>query len=137
MTTTTQTTTTYGYQAPSTKHLPIGVAILAVLIGIVGFIVLIAAILILVGATVGYLSGFAIAGAGLVGGLVVLVIAVVILAVAFGLWDQELWALVLAIIVVGFLWIEDIIAGRLVSLGGIILLLLLIYLVAVSGNFYS
>jgi hypothetical protein len=115
--------------------LPLGVALLAVLIGIVGFIFLVVSVLVLLFVSAGALSGFAIYGVGLIGGLVLLIISLIVLAVAYGLWNQELWALVLSIIVVGFLWLSDVLTGRLLSIGGLVLLVLLIYLVAVHRHF--
>jgi hypothetical protein len=119
----------------SAGSLPLGVAILAVLIGIVGFVFLLVGVLLIVYLSAGALSGFVVYGASLVGGLVLLILSLVMLAVAYGLWNQELWALVLSIIVVGFLWLSDVVAGRIFSLGAILLFLLLVYLVAVHRHF--
>jgi len=81
------------------------VAILAILIGIFGFFVFVVGLLLLLFGTAIALGGgtagvFGFGGA--IGGLIVLIIGLVILAVAVGLWNQELWALVLAIIVLLF-----------------------------------
>jgi hypothetical protein len=129
------------YYGPPEPSLPIGVAILAVLIGIVGFFVFI----------VGLLVVFAVGGAGLLahsaglsyivgfgGGLVLAIAGLIILGVAVGLWHQRLWALVLAILVVGFLLVEDFLTigvGTFFTIGGIILTILLIYLIAVHRHF--
>ena len=117
---------------------PLGVAILAVLIGIFAAFLLIAAILLLLvgllGATVPTVGP--VYGGVLVGGILLLVISVLLLVVARGLWDLELWALVLAIIVMGFELISLGLAGRLVSFEGIVAAVLLIYLIAVHGHFH-
>jgi hypothetical protein len=116
-------------------RLPLGVAILAVLIGIFGFFILLAGLLVLLlGVGIGLATGASVFGTtGFVASLVILVIGAVILAVAFGLWDQELWALVLAIITLLVLGTVEFFAGA--WLGFIIVAALLIYLVAVSSHF--
>lgn len=91
-----------GY-ASGYPSLPLGVAVLAVLAGLVGVFVLIAgAVIVLVAlyviASVGWTGMF---GSGVVAGLITLIIGAVVLAAATGLWDQELWAFVLAVIVTG------------------------------------
>lgn len=119
----------------SPQRLPLGVAILAVLIGLVGVLYLLLGVLVLLTvASFGSLLPHFF-GTGLVGGLIVLFIGIVLLVVARGLWDLELWALVLCILVVGGVWLSDLLVGRFLSLGAIILLLLLIYLVAVHREF--
>ena len=85
-------------------RLPLGVAILAILIGIFGFFVFVVGLLLLFGTAIALGGGTAgvFGFGGAIGGLIVLIIGLVILAVAVGLWNQELWALVLAIIVLLF-----------------------------------
>jgi hypothetical protein len=116
--------------------LPLGVAILSVLIGIFGFFVIVLGVLILFG-TAAALAGFGVTSAfgmtGTIGGLIVLVIGVIILAVAVGLWNQELWALVLAILVLIFYGVVNYLASSWLAL--IIVVLLLIYLIAVARHF--
>ncbi len=114
---------------------PLGVAILSVLIGIVGVVFLVVGFLagLLNIATPGVSSHLFVGG--WIGIALLLLFGVVLLAVASGLWDGELWALVLSIIVVGLYFLSDLISGALFTVGGIVLLLLLIYLVAVSPNF--
>jgi hypothetical protein len=128
-----------GYASSSDRSLPLGVAILAVLIGVVGFVFLIAGLIVLAVALVVGLSvptfGLAAFGTGLLGGLILTIFAIVLLAVAFGLWDTELWALVLSIIVVVLLLVGYALRGDLISLGGLILVILLIYLIAVNQHF--
>jgi hypothetical protein len=118
------------------RSLPIGVAILAVLIGIVGFFLLIVGVLLLLVGIVGYtVPGYvALFGASILGGAILTIFAIILLAVAFGLWNTELWALVLSIIVVILLLIGDAITQGL-SLGVILLGLLLLYLVLVNRHF--
>ncbi len=121
---------------PEEPSKPIGVAILAVLIGIVGFLLIIAGVLL---AALDIAVGLSLPQFGsygfLIAGIVILVIGLIILGVALGLWHQRLWALVLAIIVFALYFISDAIAGAYFSLGAIISLILVIYLIAVHRHF--
>jgi hypothetical protein len=116
-------------------RLPLGVAIISVLVGIFGFIVLIAGLLLLLlGVGLGLASGTSVFGlTGVVAGLFVLIVGAVILAVAFGLWDQELWALVLAIIALLVFGAIEFFSRS--WLGLLVVVVLLVYLVAVSNHF--
>lgn len=144
MTTNTQTTetTTTVYQEPVNRpvgRLPIGVAILAILIGIVGVFFLIVGLLALLFGGYTYFHGYLFGGIGIIGGLITLIIGIILIAVAGGLWNQELWALALAILVLAILlvWnLYDLFVGAGASLLSIAIeVILLIYLVAVSGHF--
>ncbi|MGC2289357.1 MAG: hypothetical protein WA688_05815 [Thermoplasmata archaeon] len=123
-------------QAPEEPGLPIGVAILAVLIGIVGFLFILAGVLF---AVLNIAIGINLPSVGsygfLVVGIILLVIGLIILGIALGLWHQRLWALVLAIIVFALYFISDALAGDYFSLGAIISLILVIYLIAVHRHF--
>jgi hypothetical protein len=117
--------------------LPLGVAILAVLVGIFGFFILILGLLLMFAAAGVALGGLGVTSVfgmtGAIAGLIVLVVGIVILGVAVGLWNQELWALVLAILVLIFFGVVDFIASS--WLGLVIVVLLLVYLVAVARHF--
>ena len=118
------------------RTLPLGVAHLAVLIGIIGFLLLIAGILILAVAGYGaYFGSAALFGASLLGGILLIVFAVILLVVASGLWHQEIWALALSIIVVVILLISGALNGLFLSLYWIVLLVILVYLIAVRNRF--
>jgi hypothetical protein len=118
------------------RSLPLGVAVLAVLIGLFGFVLLLAGVLILTVSIIGYtIPGFAVFGATVLGGALLTIFAIVLPAVAFGLWNTELWALVLSILVVVLLLIGEVVNEGLFALGTILLALRLVYLVAVSGQF--
>jgi hypothetical protein len=118
-------------------QLPLGVAILAVLIGLFGFVILLVGLLLLLSIAGLALGGVAVTSifgvTGTLAGLIILIIGVIILAVATGLWDQELWALVLAIVVLLFYGAAEFTSGNWLGLG--IVALLLVYLAAVSGHF--
>jgi hypothetical protein len=122
--------------APQEPGLPIGVAILAVLIGIVGFVLIIAGVLLAALNVSLHLSFAAFSSYGpLLLGVILLIVGLIILGVALGLWHQRLWALVLAIIVFGFYFISDALVGAWFSLGAIISLILVVYLIAVHRHF--
>jgi len=120
-----------------TGRLPLGVAILAILIGIFGFFVLIGGLLLLLtvaGVSLGALGVTVVFGmTGIGAAIIVLVVGLVILGTAFGLWNQELWALVIAIIVLLFYAVVEFLGSA--WLGLVIVVLLLVYLVAVSSHF--
>jgi len=119
------------------KSRPILVSILAVLIGIYGFLVFLLGLLLLVGSTV--LTGFGgstfFGLSGVIGGVVVLIVGLIILGLAVGLWHLRLWALVLTLLFLVFELISYGLAHNFVSFGFIVSLLLFIYLLAVSRHF--
>ncbi len=117
---------------------PLGVAILAVLVGIYGILVILGGLFVLVGAAVSPFvslpAHFAGAG-GVVLGVIVFIIGLIILGVALGLWHLRMWALVLALIVT---FIELLIYGladRFITLGFILSLIVFVYLLAVHRHF--
>jgi hypothetical protein len=119
------------------SSLPLGVAILAVLVGILGFFILIGGILLLAGYTVG--SIFGVPGffgvGGLVLALIVTVVGIIVLAIAFGLWNLNMVALVLAVLFTLFEMVVYGLAGDFISVGFILSLIVFIYLLAVSNRF--
>jgi hypothetical protein len=121
----------------ATASRPLGVVIIAVLIGILGFLTLVGGLLILAGVAVGALFAVPLffGVGGLVLGLIVTVIGIILLAVAYGLYNLEIWALALAVIVLLIELVVYGIAGAFVSLGFILSAILLVYLLAVSGHF--
>ncbi len=114
-------------------RLPLGVAILAILIGIFGFFVFLGGLLaVLLGVSIaGYSTVFGLSG--ILAGVVILILGLVILAVAVGLWNQELWALALAVLVLLVYGVVEYVSGE--WLGLIIVALLVVYLVAVRSHF--
>ena len=117
------------------RHLPLGVAILAVLIALFGVVYLLVGLLVIALGTV--FGGFVphLFATGWIAGLLLILLGVLFLIVARGLWTLELWALVLSLLVIGGLWLSDVVQGGLFSFGGIVLLLLIVYLVAVHREF--
>ncbi len=117
---------------------PLGVAILAMLVGIYGFLVFLGGLLLLIGASVSsfvtlpeHFGGYS----GFVLGLIVLIIGLVILGVAVGLWRLRMWALVLALIVTFIELLLNALAHNFISLGFILSLIVFVYLLAVSRHF--
>lgn len=120
---------------PEEPSRPLGVAILAVLTGIIGVFFILAGVLLAV-LGVSLRIGFPLGAYGVtIVGIIVLVIGLIILGVALGLWHQRMWALVLAILVFGLYFISNVVGGTFLSVGSILSLLLVIYLIAVHRHF--
>lgn len=124
---------------PPRRTLPIGVAILAILIGLFGVILLLGAVLVLLvvaaHVTLGAPAPVALFGVSLLAGILLLIFAILLLVVASGLWHLEMWALVLSVVTLLILWIGDVVAGNLLSFGSLVILVLLVYLVLVRHHF--
>jgi hypothetical protein len=137
----TTTTTTTASTAPSpTASRPLGVAILAVLIGIYGFLVFLVGLLLAVGSSVAHFVAGASAlhtfgSSGVLAGVIVAIIGLIILGLAVGLWHLRMWALVLTVLFLIITIVLDYLGGAIVSVGSIIAIILLIYLLAVSRHF--
>jgi hypothetical protein len=123
--------------ASNVGNLPLGVAILAVLIGLFGLFVIVLGLLFLftsAGLAVGGLGVSSVFGyTGTIAGIIVLIVGLIILGVAVGLWNQEMWALVLAILVLIVFGVIDFLSSAWIDL--VIVVLLLVYLGAVSSHF--
>jgi hypothetical protein len=126
---------------PEKPSRPLGVAILAVLVGIFGVLLIIGGILLLaLGVTVHFLgigSGF-LGLASVIVGAVVLIIGLIILGIALGLWHLRLWALVLALLFTFFELVSLGLAGTsgIESFGFIFSLIIFVYLLAVHRHFH-
>jgi hypothetical protein len=128
------------YATPAPRSRPLGVAILAVLIGIYGFLEFVVGVLIAVGsAAIGSLGGsssFHVLGTtGVVGGVIIAIIGLVVLGLAVGLWHLRMWALVLTLLFLAFEMVINALNGTYISFGFIVALLLFIYLLAVNRHF--
>lgn len=115
---------------------PLGVSILAVLVGLYAILIILGAVFALVGAAaVAYLgSGLGFTGLPLVvvGG-VLLILGIIVLAAALGLWHLRLWALVLALIVTFIELVTHGLSGSWV--GFALALIIFVYLIAVRRHF--
>jgi len=124
--------------APQPPSRPLGVAILAVLVGLLGFLLILGGALVLAGAAAVSYLGIPSGLAGVHGielGAVVLIIGLIILGLALGLWHLRMWALVLTLLFVLFELAIYGLAGDFVSVGFILALILFIYLIAVRHHF--
>jgi hypothetical protein len=139
MSTTTVSQTSYRQESPA-GELPILVGLLAIIIALFGLFFLVVGAVVLA-AAFGYLvfpaamafSPFA--GSLLFTGAVTLVFGAVLVSVATGLWDLELWALLLTGITIGVV-IALLVLSASFGWGLLVAVALLIYLAAVSNHFY-
>ncbi len=122
------------------RSLPLGVAILAFLVGLYGFVVAVFGALVVVGYSIhqildylGPASAFGLQG--VVYGIVVLIVGLIILGIGIALWRLRLWALVLGLLFLLFEMVTYVAAGRLVSVGFFLALLIFVYLLAVNRHF--
>lgn len=119
--------------------LPVGVAVLSILLAIVGVFILVSATLSLLrmfaGATavpsIPYFPGVV----DVYGAAILLVLGAAIVALARALWDQELWSLVLTVILL-FLGLTYEFFTNSITVLFLVLLVLFIYLLAVRHHFY-
>jgi hypothetical protein len=123
------------YSAPRSR--PILVSILAFLVGLFGILWIVLGALVLAGsAAPAFLGAGSLVGTtGIIAGAVILIIGLIILGLALGLWHLRLWALVLTLIFLLFEIVGDALRGSYVSFGFIVGVLLFIYLLAVSRHF--
>ncbi|HXW67937.1 MAG TPA: hypothetical protein VEL82_08710 [Thermoplasmata archaeon] len=130
----------YGQPVEQRKSRPILVAIVAILIGIYGFLEFVVGLLIAVGsaalASLGSSFNVSVFGqTGVIAGAIVAIIGLIILGVAVGLWHLRLWALVLMLLFLAFEMVVYGLARDFISLGFILALVLFVYLLAVSRHF--
>ena len=119
------------YPPPPSR--PIGVAILAILVVLVGVLLLIGAIAVILFTGFFFLAGLPSFGlAGSVLGILLLIFALLWIGVGLGLWHLRSWAWWLAIIVM----LLSIIGGIAAPASVIIPLLIMIYLVLVRRHFH-
>jgi hypothetical protein len=127
------------YSPPPQKTRPLGVAILAVLIGIYGFLLILLGGLILAASGAQHAFGVSLpynfGTSATLAGVITLVIGLIILGLAIGLWHLRMWALVLTLLFLAFEMVTYGLAGAFVSLGFILALILFVYLLAVSRHF--
>jgi len=130
----------YGQPVEQRKSRPILVAIVAILIGIYGFLEFVVGLLIAVGsaalASLGSSFNVSVFGqTGVIAGAIIAIIGLIILGVAVGLWHLRLWALVLMLLFLAFEMVVYGLARDFISLGFILALVLFVYLLAVSRHF--
>lgn len=121
--------------AQAVRRLPLGVAVMAMLVGVFGFFLLaVGLVAVLLGAAAGFAgvpTAFGLTGT--IAALLLVLVGAIILAVATGLWDQEMWALALAVLVLLFFGVIEFLSAS--WLGLLVVAGLLVYLGAVSDHF--
>jgi hypothetical protein len=124
-----------GNRIPS---LPIGIAILAVLIAILGVVTLLAGALFLLNAYLGNvvpLTLLIVRSVDPLGAAILVLLGAILLAVATALWRQESWALWTTIVVV-FLTLAYLFFTDSITVLFVLFLLLFMYLFSVRRHFY-
>jgi hypothetical protein len=123
---------------PVQPRLPVGVAFVSVLIGLVGFVMVLAALLFVLNQLLGVIvpTSLEIFSAGDVfGALILLVVGAALLAIATSLWHQETWALWTTIVLVFGMTAYLFFTGFITVLF-VLFVALLVYLLAVRRYFY-
>lgn len=118
--------------------LPVGIAILAVLIAILGVVTLLAGALFLLNAYLGNvvpISLLIVRSVDPLGAAILVLLGAVLLAVATALWRQETWALWTTIVVV-FLTLAYLFFTDSITVLFVLFLLLFMYLFSVRRHFY-
>ncbi len=124
---------------PVRPRLPIGVALVSILIGLVGFVMVLGALLYVLNQTVGSTvlppSLEIFQAADLFEALVLLVVGVALLAIATSLYRQETWALWTTIVLV-FVTTAYLFFTGFITILFVFFVALLVYLLAVRRYFY-
>jgi hypothetical protein len=123
---------------PVQPRLPLGVAVVSIIIGLVGFLLVLAALLFVLGELPGAVvpTSLEIFAAGdTFGALILLVVGVSLLAVATALYRQETWALWTTIVLVFVMTAYLFFTGSITILF-VLFVVLLVYLLAVRRYFY-
>ena len=124
---------------PVRPRLPVGVALLAVLIGIAGFVMVLGALLFVLTVSLGTsvlpTSLEIFQAADLFEALILLVVGVALLAIATSLWRQETWALWTTIVLV-FVTTAYLFFTGFITVLFVLFVVLLVYLLAVRRYFY-
>jgi len=123
---------------PVRPHLPIGVAFVSVLIGLIGFVMVLGALLFvlnqLLGTTVpASLEIFS--AIDVFGALILIVVGAGLLAIATSLWRQETWALWTTVVLV-FAMTAYLFFTGFITILFVLFVALLVYLLAVRRYFY-
>ena len=123
---------------PARPRLPIGVAVVSVIIGLVGFVMVLAAILFVLNQAFGASVPTSLeifSAVDLFGALILLVVGAALLAIATSLWRQETWALWTTIVLV-FAMTAYLFFTGFITVLFILFVILLVYLLAVRRYFY-
>lgn len=123
-----------GAYAPMPPKRPLGVSILAILAGLAGIIGILGGVAIMALSGAAAFAGYGIlAGLGAALGVLILLLGVITLVYAIGLWRMRGWAWWLAMIVGVISIVIGIVTSNWISVG--INLIIIIYLFVVRGHF--
>jgi hypothetical protein len=123
---------------PVRPSLPVGVAIVAVLISLGGLVVLVAGMLLLLNAYLGTAIPtqlLIVHQVDVVGASVLVLLGAVLLGVATALWNQEAWALYTTVVVL-FLALGYLFFTSTITVLFLVFLVLFVYLLAVRHHFF-
>jgi hypothetical protein len=123
---------------PVRPRLPIGVAFVSVLIGLIGFIMVLAAVLFVFGQLLGAAVPTSLeifSAVDLFGALILIIVGAALLSIATSLWRQETWALWTTIVLVFGMTAYLFFTGFITILF-VLFVALLVYLLAVRRYFY-
>ncbi len=122
---------------PPKRSLPLGVAILSVLVGLYGFLLFVVGLLlaahVAVNQYLGLPSTYGLTGYELAA--VVAIVGLIILGIGVALWRLRLWALVLGLLFLIYELVSYAYAHHYESVGFILALVIFLYLIAVNRHF--
>jgi hypothetical protein len=124
--------------APVRPRLPVGVAFVSVLIGLIGFVMVLAAILFVLNQLLGQAVPTSLeifSAVDVFGALILLVVGGALLSIATSLWRQETWALWTTIVLV-FAMTAYLFFTGFITILFVLFVVLLVYLLAVRRYFY-
>jgi hypothetical protein len=123
---------------PVRPRLPVGVAFVSVLIGLIGFVMVLAAILFVLNQLLGVIVPTSLeifSAVDVFGALILIVVGAGLLAIATSLWRQETWALWTTIVLV-FAMTAYLFFTGFITILFVLFVALLVYLLAVRRYFY-
>jgi hypothetical protein len=122
---------------PPRRSLPLGVAVLSILVGLYGFVIFVVGLLlfakIAVSSYLGVPSTFGLTGYELAA--LVAVVGLIILGIGVALWRLRLWALVLGLLFLLYELVTYALADHYASFGFVLALVIFLYLIAVNRHF--
>jgi hypothetical protein len=122
---------------PPTRSLPLGVAVLSILVGLYGFALFLLGLLLFVGRSL-HASYLTVPVFGLTGyplAAAVTIVGLVILGIAVALWRLRLYALVLALLFLIYELVAFAYAREFETLGFVLSVVIFLYLIAVNRHF--
>jgi len=121
---------------PPRRALPLGVAVLSILVGLYGFVLFVLGLLLF--AKIGVSQYLGVPSLGLTGyelAAMVMVFGLIILGIGVALWRLRLWALVLGLLFLLYELVSFAYAGKYETVGFVLALVIFLYLIAVNRHF--